>query len=173
MFDIEHWHIDVTNSMSQQVDGYHRNGIAVIVVLARHILRVAVLRTKILTETQGLCLQPSLLKFNENQADGSIRFLHMCTEVYTKHGDVVSHAICVLVAAHFYCHNLLRERQRFRPFLFVFADKSRETEENICYYSTTSQSFNPLLSLENSNARQVTFFLLATKANLWIDHVLR
>ena len=54
MIDIEHWHIDVTNSMSQQVDGYHRNGIAVIVVLARHILRVAVLRTKILTETQGL-----------------------------------------------------------------------------------------------------------------------
>ena len=69
--------------------------------------------------------------------------------------------------------NFLRERQRFRPFLFVFADKSRETEENICYYSTTSQSFNPLLSLENSNARQDTFFLLATKANLWIDHVLR
>lgn len=31
----------------------------------------------------------------------------------------------------------------------------------------------PLLSLENSHARQVTFFLLATKANLWIDHVLR
>lgn len=61
----------------------------------------------------------------------------------------------------------------FDLFLFVFADKSRETEENICYYSTISQSFNPLLSLENSKARQVTFFLLATKANLWIDHVLR
>ena len=32
----------------------------------------------------------------------------------------------------------------FDLFLFVFADISRETEENICYYSTTSQSFNPL-----------------------------
>ena len=28
--------------------------------------------------------------------------------------------------------HFLRERQRFRPFLLVFADKSRETEENIC-----------------------------------------
>lgn len=36
---------------------------------------------------------------------------------------------------------------------------------NVCYYSTISQSFNPLLSLENSKARQVTFFLLATKAS--------
>ena len=45
---------------------------------------ICILRTKILTETQSLCLYPCLLKLYENQVLRPVRFFNGCTEVYAE-----------------------------------------------------------------------------------------
>lgn len=63
MVDIDHRLLNLTDAVSEKVNGNHRNGIARMTVLV-DITFVTVLSTKVLAETQGLRLQPCLLQLH-------------------------------------------------------------------------------------------------------------
>ena len=110
--DIEHGHVDLPNPMSEDIDGHHRNAVGRAHLLVHHVLRVGILGTEILPEAQGLRLQPCLLQFNEDQAQRAVGLADACPEVDAKHGDVVTIAIGVLVAAYLHLHHLFLEQGR-------------------------------------------------------------
>ena len=58
--DIKNGLLNVTHLVAEQIDRDHRNGVGSLIV-RHHILYVGILRTKILTETQGFCFKPGLL----------------------------------------------------------------------------------------------------------------
>ena len=61
---IEHRLFYKSHTMTQQIDSHHGYGIAVF-TLVIHILRIGILGTKVLAETQRLSFKPCFLKLNE------------------------------------------------------------------------------------------------------------
>ena len=109
--DIEYRNIDFPYSMPKDIHSYHRYSVGRPHLFMYHILRVSILCTEILSEAQRLGLQPCLLQFDENQAQRSVVLADTCSEVDTKHGDVVTKAICVLVAAYLHLHHFFLEQR--------------------------------------------------------------
>ena len=58
---IKHWLFYFTHTMTQQINGYHRYAIVVVVVVLQYVVGVGILSAKILAETQCLRLKPCLL----------------------------------------------------------------------------------------------------------------
>ena len=74
---IEHRLLHITNLVTQQIDGYHRQT----TTRVQHILRIRIMHAKILTETQSLRVKPSLLQFNQNKMLLAVGLTDSCTEV--------------------------------------------------------------------------------------------
>ena len=58
---IKHRLFYFTHTMTQQINGYHRYAIVVVVVVLQYVVGVGILSAKILAETQCLRLKPCLL----------------------------------------------------------------------------------------------------------------
>ena len=65
--DVDDWLLNVTHTVTQHIDGNHGGGITLRIILLDYILRILILRTEVLTETERLSVEPSLLQLNEHQ----------------------------------------------------------------------------------------------------------
>ena len=101
MINVKHRYINVTNLMTKNINGNHRQTIRRPHLVVYHILRIGILRAEILPETERLRFKPRLLQFNEDEPYRTIILTNLGTKVNTKHGDVVPCAIGILVPANF------------------------------------------------------------------------
>ena len=99
-------HIDdrlfqIAQLMAQYVDGDDGNTVPVrIDILGQHILLIQVLGTQILSETQRLRGEPSLLQLDENQLGAAVLVTDGSRKVYPKHGDAGLHHLRILMGLH-------------------------------------------------------------------------
>ena len=84
MLHIENRLFYVTYLMTQQVDSYHGEGVA-IMTFADNVGWVLILNAQILTETKRFCLKPSFLELHQYELLRTIFFQNGGTKVYTKY----------------------------------------------------------------------------------------
>ena len=108
---IKHRFLDVADLMAQQVNGYHRNGIALF-ALRQDVLRVGVVHAQILAETERLGLEPCLLQLDEYQMLASVRLTNGGPEIYSEYGQAFAGGVCIFVATHFHIDDLLFQQCR-------------------------------------------------------------
>ena len=105
---IENGLLYVADLMPKKIDCYHRERMAGIT----HVLRIGIVYTQILTETQSLGLQPRLLKFNQNELFLSVSITHRCPEINTEHRQRITVVITVLMGANLYGHHIHFQKGR-------------------------------------------------------------
>ena len=89
MLHINNRFLDIAHLVPQKIDGHQGQGVAVM-TFANNILGILVVHAQILPETQGLRLQPSLLKLYQNQMLGAILLANRSSKINTKHGERVT-----------------------------------------------------------------------------------
>ena len=80
---------ELSHVMPQQIHRHCWQGILALGLLA-HILLVVILHSQVLTEAQGLRLQPCFLQFYQNQILTAVIFQYGCSKVNTKHRDGIT-----------------------------------------------------------------------------------
>ena len=111
MTHIHHGCFYAAHLVAQQVNGYHGQCVYV-TAIARHVGIVGILKTKILAETQHLCLHPRLLHLYEDGLTLSLAVDDGGTEVDAVDGEVVGEWVVVLVVTHVHLHHLLLQQGR-------------------------------------------------------------
>ena len=87
MIDIHYRLLDVAHLVAEQIYSNHGVGKAFFIRLA-YVILVAILRTKILSETQRLGVEPRLLQLNKHNAvfyDIAFALTYSCSKVDAKH----------------------------------------------------------------------------------------
>ena len=87
--------------MSEKIYRYHRNAIAVGVVVLQYVVGIGVLRAEVLAETQCLRLKPGLLKLYQHEFQAAVVLSHLCAEIDAEHRNLVACAVGVFMLAHF------------------------------------------------------------------------
>ena len=106
MADVKHRLLDVTNLMTQQIDGNHRNGMTVAAVLD-DVLRILIVNTQVLAETERLRLEPGLLEFYQNEMLAAVVFTYRRTEINAEHRQRVALVISILVRTDLHMRDVL------------------------------------------------------------------
>ena len=107
MFYIQYRLLDVTYTMTQQIDCYHWNSHAVSILLFQHIVRIGILSSQILTESQGFRFKPSLLQFYQHQMKTTISITNFSSKVYTKHRNLIALHIGIFMLTQFHLNDRL------------------------------------------------------------------
>ncbi len=95
---IKHRHVYVAHPVSHDINGHHGVSIFFLRFLVLvYVVLVAVLRSKILTESKGLCFHPSLLQLYENELSLVCTCTNTSAKVNSKHGYLVVTLIGILV----------------------------------------------------------------------------
>ena len=84
MINIDHWLLNIANTVTQEVDGNHRDCIPFFAILA-DIPLIAILSPKILAEAQSLGFQPCLLKFNKDKVFLAVSLTDSSSKVNPEH----------------------------------------------------------------------------------------
>ena len=87
--------------MSKQIYCYHRDTVAVGIVVLQYVVGVSVLRAEVLAETQCLRLKPRLLKLYQHEFQTAVVLAHLCAKIDTEHRYLVTCAVGVFMLAHF------------------------------------------------------------------------
>ena len=93
---VENWLLDVTNLMTQQIDGHHRNGMAVAATLD-NVLRVLVVNAQVLAEPKRLRFEPGLLQFYQDEVLAAVSLAHRRTEIDAEHRQRVALVVSILM----------------------------------------------------------------------------
>ena len=107
--DIKHRLIDLANSVTQNINRHHGQGM-LLGTLAHHVLLLVVLRTKILAEAQRLRLNPSLLKLYEYLLLLAVIIANDGGKVDAEHRNVFLRHVGMLVGALRHRYHLLFEK---------------------------------------------------------------
>ena len=108
MVHIEHRLLYVAHLMAQQVDRHHGKGMTV-AALRYDVLRILILHTKVLAETQCLRLKPGLLQFYQDEVLATVRLAHRGTKVDAEHRQRLTLVVGILVRTHLhFCDVLLQ-----------------------------------------------------------------
>ena len=104
--------LDVAHLVTQQVDRYHGDAVAVrsAVVLVADVLGVGILRAEVLAETKGLGFQPRLLKLYQHQAQLTVGLADLRAEVDAEHRYLVTCAVGILVLAYLGLHHFFLQQ---------------------------------------------------------------
>ena len=108
MVYVKYRFLNVTNLVTKYIYCYHRQGEAIPV----DILGIGIVHSKILPETESLCLKPRFLQFNKYQFLLSVSITDSSTEVYAEHRQCIAVVIAVFVGAHLYGKHLYLEQGR-------------------------------------------------------------
>ena len=98
--------------MSEKIYRYHRNAIAVGVVVFQYVVGVGILRAEVLAETQCLRLKPRLLKLYQHEFQTAVVLAHLCAEIDAEHRYFVSCAVGVFMLTHFNLGHLPLQKGR-------------------------------------------------------------
>ena len=109
---INHRLVDVANTMPQQINGNHRNGVALVGTILEHVLLCIVLCGEVSAETECLSVKPCLLQLNKHEPHGAVVLPHPCGKVDAEHGDVVACDVGMLMPAHLHTHDILLQQCR-------------------------------------------------------------
>ena len=130
--DIQHRFLYISYLMPQQIHCNHRNAIPHRIFILLHILRVCILCTKILPETQCFRFKPCLLQFYKYKMNLTVCLAHLSSKIYAKHRDFVPTPIGVFMLSHFCLNNFFFQkcRQQRLNYTFIF---HQILEDNIIY----------------------------------------
>ena len=109
MLDVEHRLVDVANTVSQQIDGHHGQGM---LATLQHVVGIVVLYTKILAETQRLSLKPCLLQLNQNELLRPVVESYAGTEVYAQHRNGVALVVNILMGTYLHLYGVFFQQCR-------------------------------------------------------------
>ena len=114
MIDIHYRLFDVAHLMSKEIDSHHRIGKTLLVSLA-YVALVVVLRAKILSETQCLSVEPSLLQLYQNNA--VLRFIafalaNRSREINAEHRQCVARSVAVFMRTNSHMNHFFLQQGR-------------------------------------------------------------
>ena len=105
---VEHRFLDVAHLVAQQVDGHHRQGVAILL----HILGVRVVYAQVLTESECLRFEPCLLQLNQDQFLLSTIVEYRGTKVDTEYRQCIAIVVAILVWPYLHLHYLHLQQGR-------------------------------------------------------------
>ena len=111
MAHVDHRLLNLSHAVPQQVDGHHRQRVAVGAV-GNDVLRVLVVHAQVLPEAQRLSGQPRLLQLNEDELLLAAGVPDGGAEVDAEDGQRLLLPVGVLVGAHLHFHYLLLQQRR-------------------------------------------------------------
>ena len=106
MRDIQHGLFYLTDTVAEEIDRYHRYGIAFGIVCPDDIVLVGILCPEILAETQSLCVKPCLLQLYEDKLLLATLVDDGRGEVYAEHRDIVTVGVGILMRTNLHTHHL-------------------------------------------------------------------
>ena len=114
VIDIHYRFFDVSDTVSEEIYSHHRIGKAFLISLT-YVVLVAVLRSKILAETQRFGIEPRLLQLNQHHAV----FLHIAftltngsCKVNAEHRERVACGVAVFMRTHRHVHHFFLQQSR-------------------------------------------------------------
>ena len=113
---IKHRLLNITHTMTQEVNRDHRYGISFRIVFLKNIFGVSVVSAKILTESQGFGFEPSFLQFNQYELQATIFVADLRAEIDSKHRHLIAGAVGVFVATHLHIHHFFFQQCRKNDF---------------------------------------------------------
>ena len=109
--DIHHRLVYLADGVSQQVDGYHRQCVAV-VTIGHDVLRVLVVYAQVLSEAERLRGEPCLLKLYQYELFLAVGLTDGGAEVDAEDGEYLLLAVGVFVRPDFHFHDILLQQGR-------------------------------------------------------------
>ena len=119
MIDIQYRDVNISDAMSQEIDGDHGYGKPFLVILV-DVQLVAILSSEILSEAQSLCFKPRLLKFYQYQMTFPICLPDLGTKVNAEHGQPVLRLVGIFVRTQLDTLNLFLQQSREYGFGYTF-----------------------------------------------------
>ena len=123
MFDIKNSFFNVAHTMSEQINGHHRDATARQMIVLQHVIRVGILCAQVLTEAERFGFEPRFLQFNQYQVGVTIFLAHFGCKIDAKHGYFVAIHISIFVFTHFHFHHRFFEQGRKQDFHYTFVFK--------------------------------------------------
>ena len=106
--------IDISDAVSKEIYSHHRIGKSFLISLA-YIVFVAVLRSKILTETECFGIEPRLLQLNQHHAvllNIAFALTNGSREVNAEHRERVACGVAVFMRTYRHVHHFFLQQSR-------------------------------------------------------------